>query len=103
MGDLKIVGPDGRPMAPPSKHNPNALREAAAALKQPMTIATIDLFPDGRAGLKHIAPLPLVDYAYILSELTSSLIGSIKLELEKKAGLVPPGDPPAPDGEGVPG
>ncbi len=97
MGDLKIVGPDGKPLPPPpSKDNPDALKAAAAALNQPRAVARIDLLPDGTFGLKPLVGMPAMDFAFILSNLLFTLLATIKNQqqnLQDAQNQQPPGNP----------
>ena len=78
MGNMKIVGLDGKPLPVPSKENPQGLAAAQAALNQTKTIAHIDLLPNGTFGLRALIPMPPMDFAFVLSELLFNLMAAIR-------------------------
>ncbi len=65
MSDLKIVGPNGQPIASPS--NPQGLKAAEAAMRQPTEIMKVFLLADGTPALASPSQMPKIKVAEILS------------------------------------
>lgn len=88
MADLKIIGPDGKEIQPPSKENP-----VVPSMPGAVVIAQIETFPGkvpgtSQFGIKALSPISVLDLCKVLAQLISALIEKNQKETSR---IISPG------------
>lgn len=70
MADLKIIGPDGRPIPPPKKGEPMPMAPLGGAI----IVAQIEQFGNGQFGIRRVTNIASLDLAKVCANLAASII-----------------------------